>query len=271
MNGVKQFKKQVHIRFGYIEKDSSNTIEDGIPPDLQITINGSVPEMPEQKKRTPNQPVNRFFRTIDITYLLKKDNHSVNDQRIKIYWTNTQSEQRKYYIGIYVVEQKKMDDLFEDLIQSRTLSEDYTTDMIKSKLQTSDEDFQYETNSLVVSLKCPLMASRISLPGRSTTCSHVQCFDLKSYLVMNENKPLWTCPVCSQKAAFESLRVDSLFRKIISENCEILEVSFNQDGSWVSTLNTSKQESGYNSNEETCEVMETEEQAIVISLDSDCK
>lgn len=171
-----------------------------------------------------------------------------------------------------MLEKKNIDDLFKELIEHRTTPEELTLEMVKSKLQTNDDDFEYETNALLVSLKCPLMATRISLPGRSTTCNHVQCFDLKSYLYMNENKPMWVCPVCSQKATYDTLQVDGLFQKILRENSDVLEVSFQQDGSWTSTLNTSKQESGYNSNDEAMEAMDTDEpEAIVISLDSDCK
>lgn len=193
-------------------------------------------------------------------------------ERIKIFWKNTEMEQRTYYVGVSVLEKKNIDDLFKELIEHKTTPEELTVEMVKSKLQTNDDDFEYETNALVVSLKCPLMSTRISLPGRSTTCNHVQCFDLKSYLYMNENKPMWVCPVCSQKATYDTLQVDGLFQKILRENSNVLEVSFQQDGSWTSTLNTSKQESGYNSNDEAMEAMDTDEpEAIVISLDSDCK
>lgn len=267
-NGIREYQKQVHIRFGYIDKKTgSNIIEDGIPADLHVTVNGGMPELPEQKKRHSGQPVNRYFRTIDVTHLLKMNNNMPD--RVKVFWKNSEMEQRSYYVGVSMVEKKNIDDLFKDLTSNKTTPEELTTNMVKSKLQTNDDDFEYENNALVVSLKCPLMATRISLPGRSTTCNHVQCFDLKSYLFMNENKPLWICPVCSQKASYDTLQVDGLFQRILRENSDVLEVSFQQDGSWTSTLNTSKQESGYNSNDEG-EAMETDEpEAIVISLDSD--
>ena len=96
---------------------------------------------------------------------------------------------------------------------------------------------------------------------------HVQCFDLKSYLSMNENKPTWNCPVCSQSAPYDTLRVDSLFQRIITELSSALEIAFQKDGSWTSTLNTSKQESGYNSDDEGMDIDESPDDSAGICID----
>lgn len=32
---------------------------------------------------------------------------------------------------------------------------------------------------------------RIRNPARSTTCTHIQCFDIQFFLQMNEKKPTW--------------------------------------------------------------------------------
>ena len=86
---------------------------------------------------------------------------------------------------------------------------------------------------------CPLMKFRMNMPGRSTGCKHVQCFDLESYLMMNEKKPTWNCPVCDRKAPFEELVIDLLNQEIIKEiggsDCE--EVVFAADGSWKKVSN----------------------------------
>ena len=53
-----------------------------------------------------------------------------------------------------------------------------------------------------------LAMSRMVVPGRATTCSHPRCFDLASYLQMNEKKPTWICPVCHSPAEYKHLFID---------------------------------------------------------------
>ena len=38
----------------------------------------------------------------------------------------------------------------------------------------------------------------MTTPCRSSTCDHLQCFDASLYLMMNEKKPKWQCPVCNK-------------------------------------------------------------------------
>ncbi len=49
---------------------------------------------------------------------------------------------------------------------------------------------------------------RMTVPSRASTCSHLQCFDAPMFLMMNEKKPTWTCPVCDKAAEFSKLVID---------------------------------------------------------------
>ena len=53
---------------------------------------------------------------------------------------------------------------------------------------------------------------RMSMPCRPTTCDHLQCFDASLFLMMNEKKPTWTCPVCDSPAKYDDLMVDGYFQ-----------------------------------------------------------
>ncbi|VDQ02293.1 unnamed protein product [Trichobilharzia regenti] len=67
----------------------------------------------------------------------------------------------------------------------------------------------------------------------SYNCSHLQCFDLNSYLTMNLRRPRWTCPICNTHSPFRDLRVDELFMSIIqdprSANLEFVHMDSNGD------------------------------------------
>ncbi|KAK5985869.1 MIZ/SP-RING zinc finger, partial [Trichostrongylus colubriformis] len=54
-----------------------------------------------------------------------------------------------------------------------------------------------------------LSRTRIVLPARCKKCPHLQCFDLYNYLQMNEKRPTWRCPVCSDWAPYKLLIIDA--------------------------------------------------------------
>lgn len=78
---------------------------------------------------------------------------------------------------------------------------------VKEKLR-EDGDCEIATTMLKVSLMCPLGKMKMSIPCRSSTCSHLQCFDANLYLQMNERKPTWICPVCDKPAVYDNLVID---------------------------------------------------------------
>ena len=61
---------------------------------------------------------------------------------------------------------------------------------------------------------------RMSYPCRPSTCDHLQCFDANLFLMMNERKPKWLCPVCNKPAQFKNLLIDGFFNEV-SEKSEI--------------------------------------------------
>ncbi len=56
---------------------------------------------------------------------------------------------------------------------------------------------------------------RMTYPCRANTCDHLQCFDANLYLMMNERKPKWLCPVCNKPAFFDNLLLDGFFKEVM--------------------------------------------------------
>lgn len=105
---------------------------------------------------------------------------------------------------------------------------------VKEKLN-EDADSEIATTSLRVSLACPLGKMRMSTPCRSSTCSHLQCFDASLFLQMNERKPTWNCPVCDKPALYDHLVIDGYFQEVLLSNKllpDVNEIQLLQDGSW---------------------------------------
>jgi E3 SUMO-protein ligase PIAS1 len=95
------------------------------------------------------------------------------------------------------------------------------------------EDNDIQATSSVLSLKCPLSAMRIATPCRSTSCAHNQCFDAASYLMLQEQAPQWTCPICNHPAPFNNLTIDLYVDGILkSSSSNTEQVTIEPNGAW---------------------------------------
>ncbi|CAF2048625.1 unnamed protein product [Rotaria magnacalcarata] len=96
----------------------------------------------------------------------------------------------------------------------------------------NDSDIEIEDAGLVatkhrVSLICPITQALIVVPAKSSLCLHLTCFDLRSFLQMNERRLQWMCPLCKKPALYENLRVDKRLQTIILNmppNCSTVEI-----------------------------------------------
>ncbi|VDQ06582.1 unnamed protein product [Trichobilharzia regenti] len=77
-----------------------------------------------------------------------------------------------------------------------------------------DDDDVVMPNTLPVQLLCPLSKCRIEVPVRGRNCRHVQCYDATTYLIINERKPTWNCPVCDVKAPYDDLIIDGSYEEL---------------------------------------------------------
>jgi len=97
---------------------------------------------------------------------------------------------------------------------------------------SNDSDIEIEDIGLMttrqrVSLICPITQSLIVIPVKSSYCSHLTCFDLRTFLQMNQKRLQWTCPICKKSASYETLHVDKRLQSILSnvpDNCSTVEI-----------------------------------------------
>jgi len=89
-------------------------------------------------------------------------------------------------------------------------------------------------NETECSLVCPISGSRIEIACRTTACNHLQCFDLWSFLKMNDFKYDWFCPICSKPALKNSLRIDKFFNDILCLiDDSVNAILIKSDYSWI--------------------------------------
>uniref|UniRef100_A0A914GWU8 SP-RING-type domain-containing protein n=1 Tax=Globodera rostochiensis TaxID=31243 RepID=A0A914GWU8_GLORO len=108
-----------------------------------------------------------------------------------------------------------------------------TKQTIIRRFNGSDEEDDVQMDALKISLIDPLMHTRIKIPSRAVECTHLQSFDLNSYLMMCEKRPIWKCPVCNKSAIDSKLIIDAYFEQVLSNvGAGVNEVELLRDGTW---------------------------------------
>ncbi|CAI9720738.1 SUMO-protein ligase PIAS3,E3 SUMO- ligase PIAS2,E3 SUMO- ligase PIAS4,E3 SUMO- ligase PIAS1,E3 SUMO- [Octopus vulgaris] len=221
-----EYTTQVQLRFCLLETSCEQ--DDNFPPSICVRVNGKLATLPNPIPTTkPGVEPKRPGRPVDITALCRLSPTVPN--HVDVSWASEFG--RGYCVAVYLVKKLTSDILLQRLKQFGNRHPDHSRALIKEKLQ-HDPDSEIATTSLRVSLMCPLGKMRLQIPCRCSTCTHLQCFDAFTFLMMNEKKPTWICPVCDKSAAFDKLIIDGLFVEILQQSAGCTEIQFGEDGSW---------------------------------------
>ncbi|KAL5961717.1 E3 SUMO-protein ligase PIAS2 [Taenia solium] len=261
----REFGVQVLMRFGKLEPSvlsdvvasTSDSREpalapfaDSMPIHLNIFVNVKQASLPPLLPTCrPNMDGRRYARPVNITPLLRVSPSVSN--HVKLSWSHDYSTFSYNFFAIYLVQKHSTKELCEALRTHAYRPAPVVQKQIVGKLastvtscgvgsgsgtveESDDDDLQIQ-NTLPVQLLCPLSKCRIKLPVRGQRCQHIQCYDADTYLLINERKPAWKCPVCDSLAPFHELFVDGLLMDILAarESQDVEEIVFNEDGSWT--------------------------------------
>ncbi|XP_021734204.1 E3 SUMO-protein ligase SIZ1-like [Chenopodium quinoa] len=100
----------------------------------------------------------------------------------------------------------------------------------------SDSDLEVVAESITVNLRCPMSGSRMKIAGRFRLCLHMGCFDLETFVEMQQRSRKWQCPICLKNYSLESIIIDPYFNRIANmmQSCgeDTTEIEVKPDGSW---------------------------------------
>jgi len=231
-SGRSEFKQQIQLRFSLLETSCEQ--DDNFPSSVCVKVNGRLQTLPNPiPTNKPGVEPKRPPKPIDITALCKLSSTVPNF--VNVTWAVEVGS--GYTISVYYVDKLSSTDLMDELKKKGKRHSDYTRALIKDKL--SDKDNEIATTSCKVSLACPLGKMRMTTPCRSSTCDHLQCFDASLYLMMNEKKPKWQCPVCNKTALYEDLLIDGYFTDVLTSKQlphDEHEIVLQSDASWESLV-----------------------------------
>ncbi|XP_034246203.1 E3 SUMO-protein ligase PIAS3 isoform X2 [Thrips palmi] len=236
-NSKNEFLVQAQMRFCLLETSCDQ--DDCFPPSILVKVNGKQCSLPNPiPTNRPGVEPKRPPRPVNISPLVKLSPTVAN--HITVQWAADYS--RQYVIAVHLVKKLSSTELLQKMKSKGVRHSDFTRGLIKEKL--NDADAEIATTSLRVSLMCPLGKMRMTTPCRASTCIHLQCFDASLYLLMNERKPTWVCPVCDRECLYDNLVIDGYFQEVIQSGKlpgDSHEIQLHPDGSWT-TLVTVKKE-----------------------------
>lgn len=110
----------------------------------------------------------------------------------------------------------------------------YKKDDTANQIQTRLVDDEIEELSIIATIKCPVAGSRIQIPARSIYCNHFECFDLTSFLLLQQQATTWRCPICNETITYENLAVDDYMVDVLEKVkiYDIDDVEILPDGTW---------------------------------------
>lgn len=135
---------------------------------------------------------------------------------------------QRFYLALYLCKQVAIDELVTKIKGRKILKASVLLELTK---KANDPDIIAGPQK--ITLQCPLTMGRLKNPCRSTTCQHIQCFDVTSYLHLQEQASQWLCPVCNNLATFENLAIDEYVKDVLDHTREDTEaVIIEPDGHW---------------------------------------
>ncbi|KAI1393483.1 zf-MIZ-domain-containing protein [Hypoxylon trugodes] len=190
------------------------------PHQSEIKINGD--DVKHNLRGLKNKPGSTH--PVDITpfFRLKQANYTNN-----VEFTYALTD-KKFYLAVYVCKTHSIDELVTK-IRTRKISKASVIKDISKK--ANDPDVVATSQNL--SLLCPLSYTRLKVPCRGMSCNHIQCFDAKSFMQLQEQGPTWSCPICYKPAPFETLAIDEYVQEVLEKTSDSQQqVTIEPDGRW---------------------------------------
>ncbi|CCD23776.1 SUMO ligase NFI1 NDAI_0C01150 [Naumovozyma dairenensis CBS 421] len=181
----------------------------------------------------------------DLTPHLKKNSTTATNVLDFIY----AFQKTDFILFCYLVKVITPEEIVRDVVlkQNFKISKESTIAYIKRTLREEDES-DFVTTSMVMSLQCPISYTRMKYPTKSILCEHLQCFDAVWYLHSQLQVPTWECPVCQIHIPLENLSISEYVDDILKNSKDDVEqIELTADGNWIA-IDEDGEDTGNNNN-----------------------
>ncbi|GKT50941.1 zinc finger protein [Colletotrichum spaethianum] len=209
------------------------------PDHINIFVNGKV--MPIRRKQHNGQ-----HQPVELTPLIFAGTNSISVAISPP--SRPQKPDTTYYMAVEIIETLSHEHIFDMVLRHGVISADSTRKAIQNRLKPAAEDEDDELtvvgNDLSIDLADPFSATIYQIPVRGVSCTHMECFDLVTWLQTRPAKPRctlhaagdecrhcsrglgarpepslvdkWKCPLCDRDARPYSLRKDNFMAEVRS-------------------------------------------------------
>ncbi|KAL8140473.1 hypothetical protein V2J09_006494 [Rumex salicifolius] len=177
----------------------------------------------------------------------------------------TGCDSRLFCLGVRLLKRKNLEQIL-NIIPKETDGEPFEEALARvrrcvngghdTENADSDSDVEVVADSFTINLRCPMSGSRIKVAGRFRPCAHMGCFDLDTFVGMQQRSrkastytfficilflfnikmPTWQCPICLKNYSLEHIVVDPYFNRVTTmmQSCEedTTDIEVKPDGSW---------------------------------------
>ena len=129
--------------------------------------------------------------------------------------------QKSVRLSVHVCSHVSIKQVYDYVKHNNTLEKEMCIKMIRDIIQenamllypnTNIENVPLEQKVETCSVICPISLCPMKTPARFNACSHIQCFDLMTFLIMNLSHPEMKCPLCPCKGSKEMLIIDAFYK-----------------------------------------------------------
>jgi E3 SUMO-protein ligase PIAS1 len=176
------YQTQILVRFCLQETTCDQN--DYYPKQCYVKVNGHSCPIPGYHPHLSTRPeYKRNGQPVNITNFVKTSPTEMNE--VTVFWAPDFMLPQGYCVGIEISKVVSSSDLLQGLKAKGVRSSDMSRALVKEKF-TVDKDSEVAATSMKVSLLCPIGKMRMSYPCRTTSCTHLQCFDASIFYQMNE-------------------------------------------------------------------------------------
>ncbi|KAL2133023.1 hypothetical protein VTI74DRAFT_3029 [Chaetomium olivicolor] len=231
------------------------TLEVSWPANIFMTLNGQALDVRRQSHNGKDLPTEITDFIICGTNVLK----------IGVPDMQRDSNTRNRFMAVEMLETLSHSTIITHIWSRGVIPEEETLATINKRLTSStDDDVSFEAPDLAIDLADPFSSTIFKVPARGMACTHMECFDLETWLETRpakksadcphggvscgcpsgeepSNPDRWRCPICSKDARPYSLRIDGFLlkvRKQLEEEGKLRTKSMRvkADGSWTVIL-----------------------------------
>ena len=218
MKGYSELKSNKHedydVEVRCIKLDGEHFFEQTWPDKCEIKINDKVVRAIEPLQRISSLKKRKDEKLKDLleVIILGTNTISIRYENVFDGKNSKIGSFPNYVFTVVVVKKLKPSQLLEKIKTNHIMDEKQCKKFICEKFFESKE---IKISEVKVELKCKMTMTYLENPARGKYCSHLECFNLKSFLdSMSSKTPRnWVCPLC-RKPCYKII-YDDLVQKIL--------------------------------------------------------